>query len=202
MGSKKKPPLPHPIAKAIEDVFAAGHTPRIHVDARRSDVSVPDHVRERWQARLVIDLDPSWPLRLEYVAEGVAVDLAFSGVVSRCVFGWSAIYVVLDRATGRGTVIEGHLPPHELPDALAHAGPPREVRTLKVVPSDDAPSATPSVKPPAIGDDASPPKKRSRRRDGGAAEATPPPTDASSESSSDQQAKERRARFRVIDGGS
>jgi len=221
MSTKKKPPLPHPTAKAIEDVFTAGHTPRIHVDSRRSDVTVPDHVRERWQARLVIDLDPSWPLRLEYLPEGVGVDLAFSGLVNRCVFGWDAIYVVLDRATGRGNVIEAHLPPHELPEALAHImEAPRAVRTLKVVPSEgelDGPApraepaakAAPAPKPEkAEKPEKAAPKKRTRHT-GGQAEATvseAEPTSESNESeapsSSDERAKERRARFRVIDGGS
>lgn len=212
MSTKKKPPLPHPIAKAIEDVFAAGHTPRIHVDARRTDVTVPDHVRERWQARLVIDLDASWPLRLEHLPEGVAVDLAFSGLVSRCVFGWDAIYVVLDRATGRGTVIEGHLPPHELPEALTYtAEPARPVRTLKVVEAKPAPKLepAPSATEQAAEPKAAEPKKRTRKRAGAQAEAAPPleaspsePSEGAGPSSSDERAKERRARFRVIDGGS
>lgn len=212
MSTRKKPPSPtHPIAKAIEDVLLAGHTPRIHVDARRVDVEVPDHVRERWQARLVIDLDPSWPLRLEYGPDGLGVDLAFQGVVTRCVFGWKAIYVVLDRATGRGTVIEAQLPPHELPpgEAIDDRGPrsqpalvPAPTPSLAPVSKLSAhtrPTIVPSEEPEA-------PAKRPRRsRDANAArvELPPPPDDTSksTEASSEEKAKERRARFRVITGG-
>ncbi len=105
----------HPIQAAIEDVYVAGHTPRLQIDARRKDVEVPESVRRSWQARLVIDLDPSYPLELEYDARGLSVDLAFQGQVSRCRFAWRAIYAVIDRSTGRGIVVEAHLPPPELP---------------------------------------------------------------------------------------
>lgn len=212
MSTRKKPPLPHPIAKAIQVVFSQGHTPRVHVDARRRDVTVPDHVRERWQARLVIDLDPSWPLRLEYLTEGVAVDLAFSGLVNRCVFGWDAIYVVLDRATGRGMVVEGHLPPHELPEELTYTSEaPHPVRKLEVV---EARPKTAAPKADATSADATgtqeaqtktpEAKLRTRKRANAQAGASAPASQSSERegsSSSDERAKERRARFRVIDGG-
>lgn len=258
MSTRKKPPAPsHPIAKAIEDVLLAGHTPRVHVDARRRDVEVPDHVRERWQARLVIDLDPSWPLRLEYGDDGLGVDLAFQGIVTRCTFGWKAIYVVLDRATGRGTVIEAQLPPHELPEADLHvpASPtnargPRLAPPIGGTPPIGAPSIAGSPGPMSAGtpskltahnrptlvpeeqspqrgkkaepaqkadpksdhasgrvDHAEPARRRSSRRDGGAARVEPPdegPTETSASdraTSSEERARERRARFRVIDGG-
>lgn len=182
MSRKKKPSL-HPIAQAIEDVFAAGHTPRIQVDARRADVTVPEHVRERWQARLVIDLDPSWPLALEHGPEGLGVTLAFQGIEARCQFGWGAIYVVLDRATGRGMVIEAQLPPHELDPAVAFgaAGPASRD-------AHDRPTLVP-VESPA-------PAPKPRRR--AAKKPTPAPAPAPS---SDEEAKQRRARFRVIRGG-
>lgn len=248
MSSRKKPPAPsHPIAKAIEDVLLAGHTPRVHVDARRRDVVVPDHVRERWQARLVIDLDPSWPLRLEYGEDGLGVDLAFQGIVTRCTFGWKAIYVVLDRATGRGTVIEAQLPPHELPEIELHvpvgpstargAGPRLAPAISGGSSSGPSPGSSPGSSPgplaagpskltahnrptlvpeeqasvPVLREPAQEPvspRRRSSRRDGGAARVEPPDDGPSTESaasdqatSSEERARERRARFRVIDGG-
>ena len=100
----------HPIQKAIDDIWEAGHTPRIQVDARRDDVVVPESVKAKWGARLVLDLDSSWPLHLEYLETGIELDLAFQGHVTRCTLPWDAIYVVLDRATGRGVVIEPHMP--------------------------------------------------------------------------------------------
>ena len=103
----------HPIHAAIEDIWKSGHTPRVQVDARREDVVVPEFVKTKWGSRLVLDLDASWPLNLEAGEKGLEVDLAFQGIVTRCTLPWEAIYVVLDRATGRGIVIESHLPKDE-----------------------------------------------------------------------------------------
>lgn len=196
--TRKKKSAPHPIGQAIEDVLAAGHTPRIHVDARRNDVTVPDHVRERWQARLVIDLDPSWPLNLEQTEEGVEANLAFQGLETRCKFGWGAIYVVMDRATGRGMVVEAQLPPHELDAALKHGEPPRPKDakahtrpTLVPVEEPAAPASLPTPKEP--------PKRRKGSAASAAAVSREPP--APPTRSSDEEARERRARFRVIPGG-
>jgi stringent starvation protein B len=190
MSRKKKAPPPHPIAKAIEDVLAAGHTPRIQVDARRADVTVPDHVRERWQARLVIDLDPSWPLALEHGPDALEVTLAFQGLESRCRFGWGSIYVVLDRATGRGLVVESQLPPHELEPTLAYerqdiGRPERAEGRPALVPVDTK---------------AAPPERRSRRKAAPSAPRKDPSPEPAARTS-DDEAKERRARFRVIPGG-
>lgn len=114
----------HPIQQAIDDIWKAGHTPRIQVDARRADVTIPEQVKTRWGARLVLDLDAAWPLNLEYGPKGLEVDLAFAGFVSRCALPWAAIYVVLDRATGRGMVIEEHVPKVDAPaDEPASAAP-------------------------------------------------------------------------------
>jgi stringent starvation protein B len=231
----------HPIQAAIEDVYVAGHTPRLQIDARREDVDLPDSVRRSWQARLVIDLDPSYPLELLYDADGVSVDLAFQGVVSRCRFGWRAIYAVIDRSTGRGIVVEAHLPPPELGSDVVWVDKAKKPR-LSAVPSADpasSPSARPSalssgsalsarpgarastdgsrpivplaehlasipptasevdavVKPPAGGTPSTAPI-------GSRTEPQPSPSVApTSGSASDEAAKERRARFRIIDGG-
>lgn len=233
----------HPIQAAIEDVYVAGHTPRLQIDARRKDVELPDSVRRSWQARLVIDLDPSYPLELSYDADGLSVDLAFQGMVSRCRFGWRAIYAVIDRSTGRGIVVEAHLPPPELGPELAWIDKAKKPR-LSAVPSADpaaspsSPAPRPSVSPlgrvsarpsadgsrsivplaehlasippkavegeassagavsaPAVGTPSTAPI-------GARSEPQPSPSVApSSGSASDEAAKERRARFRVIDGG-
>lgn len=181
----------HPIHAAIEDVYAAGHTPRLQIDARRADVEVPGSVRRTWQARLVIDLDPSYPLDLAYDPDGVSVDLAFQGNVSRCRFPWSGIYAVIDRSTGRGIVVEAHLPPAELASELAWVDPTSRRPRLAAVPAVSEPkrsierASTPSTAPVAA-----------------RSEPQPSPSVApGASSSSDEQARERRARFRVIDGG-
>lgn len=184
----------HPIQAAIEDVYGAGHTPRLQIDARRNDVEVPESVRRQWQARLVIDLDPSYPLDLAYDPDGVAVDLAFQGVVSRCRFGWRAIYAVIDRATGRGIVVEAHLPPPELAVELAYVERQKKPRL----------SAVPSVRPLGIAgravSDAAPSERPREERPAIVNEPAEAPPSAPI-AASDEAAKERRARFRVIDGG-
>lgn len=103
----------HPIQDAIEAIFKDGHVPRLQVDARVADV--PEPVRAKWGSRLVIDLDASWPMNLEWKHDGFEADLAFGGIVMRCRFPWHAVYVVLDRATGTGIVIDKHMPAAGLP---------------------------------------------------------------------------------------
>ena len=103
----------HPIQDAIEHVFAHGHVPRVQVDARVAEV--PASVRAKWGAKLVLDLDASWPLNLSWSVDGFEADLAFEGMVSRCSFPWRSVYVVLDRETGAGIVIEKHMPAAGIP---------------------------------------------------------------------------------------
>ncbi len=155
----------HPIQAAIDDIWNAGHTPRLQIDARRKDVIVPEFVKTKWGARLVLDLDASWPLNLEANQSGIQVDLAFQGTVTRCALPWESIYVVLDRSTGRGFVIEAHVPE----DGVAE-----------------------------------PPKAESRpklREVSTAAEKNEEPNTQKPETRSDEEARQRRARFKVIDGG-
>jgi len=178
----------HPIQVAIEDVYAAGHTPRLQVDSRRRDVEVPDFIRRAWQARLVIDLDPSYPLDLAYDADGISVDLAFQGQVTRCKLGWAGVYAVIDRTTGRGIVIEAHLPAAEL--ALEDAWIDRTSKRPKL-------SALPSSKETSSKEPApAPPKQEEPPSPSVApiASSAEPPADAAR---ADEAAKERRARFRV-----
>lgn len=161
----------HPIHAAIDDIWSAGHTPRIQVDARREDVVVPESVKTKWGSRLVLDLDASWPLNLEAGEAGLEVDLAFQGHVTRCTLPWESIYVVLDRSTGRGIVIESHMPKDE---ALAPSSP--EKPALRGVEGGREGGETE------------------------ASEAAPAET-SDAASTSEDEAKRRRARFKVIDGG-
>jgi len=185
-------PIHHPIQQAIEDIWEAGHTPRIQVDARREDVSVPESVKTRWGARLVLDLDAAWPLNLEYGAEGIAVDLAFQGQVTRCTLPWEAIYVVLDRSTGRGVVVEAHLPKDDAPDGpSAKAEPP--VKAVRASSRPTPVAAVPSTAPAPSPESVPPPES--------APSSEPTGASAEANASSDEEAKRRRARFKVIDGG-
>jgi len=185
----KREPLHHPIQAAIEDIWDAGHTPRIQVDARRPDVVVPESVKSRWGARLVLDLDASWPLELETSESGLAVDLAFQGVVTRCTLPWESIYVVLDRSTGRGIVIESHMPADGAGEApRQEAPPPRPALQRAGAPRVSVPrSPTPRAEGTPRSGEAEPAEQRA---DAGARSTA-----------SDEDARLRRSRFKVIDGG-
>ncbi len=164
----------HPIQQGIEKLYAAGKTPRIRLDARRNDVVVPEHVRERWKDSLVIDLDPGYPLNLVYDDDGLHCDLAFAGQVTRCTFPWQSIYGLFDRASGQGVQIASHLPKDELPESLRSRPTPPvpRLRPISGARKDDRPAAEPFVEK----------------------------SDAAADTS-DEQAKARRAKFRVITGG-
>jgi stringent starvation protein B len=185
----------HPVQSVIESLYAAGRCPRLHVDATQSAVDVPDFIRQQWRERLIIDLDASYPLDLKFTEKGVEADLSFGGQVTRCAFPWESIYIVMDRATGRGIVLDRHVPesvkrqaagqPQVAPvPAPARAAEPKpELRSVTEAEEEAPPEATEPE--PAADADA----------DAADAEAPPAP------SPSDDQAKKRRAAFRVIDGG-
>lgn len=224
----KSTQLHHPIQRAIEDVYATGHTPRVQVDARRVDVMVPEFIRKQWQARLVIDLDPSYPLNLAYTKEGLEVELAFAGQVTRCLFGWLSIYAIIDRSTGRGIVVESHLPAAELDAALLWVEKPkpapsngRKSSPLRALSPSGSKSEKPKAELEAVVEEDSPVslagKKPARvtsladrRKSKPVVEESAAKVLESSESAAEETPKEppkaddakaRRARFRVIDGG-
>ncbi|TPV96413.1 MAG: hypothetical protein B7733_04895 [Myxococcales bacterium FL481] len=102
--------MTHPVQSVVESLRAAGRCPRLHVNALCHGVECPDFIRDQWKERLIIDLDSSYPLDLTFAEDGLAADLSFGGYVTRCTFPWKAIYVVADRATGRGLVFDQHMP--------------------------------------------------------------------------------------------
>ncbi len=102
--------MAHRVQSLIESIHADGSCPRLQVDLTCDGIVCPDFVCEKWGEELVIDLDPSYPLDLEFTATGVDVDLSFGGYVTRCTFPYAAIYMVADRATGRGILIDENMP--------------------------------------------------------------------------------------------
>jgi stringent starvation protein B len=100
----------HPVQSVVESLYAAGRCPRLHVNATCEGVVCPDHIREQWRERLIIDLDASYPLDLTFTEDGIGADLSFNGNVTRCTFPWKAIYVVADRASGKGIVLDQNMP--------------------------------------------------------------------------------------------
>ena len=98
------------IKKIIDDIWNRGHVPMICVDARHSDVHVPDHIRKRYTSELNINLNPSDPLNIAFDEEGFFADLAFNHHVERCRFPWKRIYIVVDTFVGQGAVFSAHEP--------------------------------------------------------------------------------------------
>jgi stringent starvation protein B len=174
----------HPVQSVIESLYAAGRCPRLHVDATHASVTVPDFIRQQWRERLIIDLDASYPLDLVFGENGLAADLSFGGHVTRCSFPWESIYIVTDRSTGRGIVLDRHVP-----ESVR-----RQAAGQQPAPSFEAAKAEP---PPE-------PRPELRRVEAEPALETTSSEDAppaAAPSPSDDQAKKRRAAFRVIDGG-
>lgn len=196
----------HPVQSVIESLYAAGRCPRIHVNATHAEVVVPASIREQWKERLIIDLDANYPLDLKFGETGISADLSFGGLVTRCEFPWEAIYIVADRSTGRGIVLDRNMPesvrvmfarargetqtPRKEPEparkepalAAVEEAPP-VVAAEEPATEAPAPAAAPEAAPAAAPEEAP-------------AAASVPPSPVVEE-----QAKKRRAAFRVIDGG-
>ncbi|EDM76914.1 hypothetical protein PPSIR1_37534 [Plesiocystis pacifica SIR-1] len=163
----------HPVQSVIDSLYAAGRCPRLHVNATCEGVVCPDHIREQWQEELIIDLDASYPLDLTFAEDGIGADLSFGGYVTRCTFPWEAIYVVADRATGRGIVLD-----QNMPDSVRHGR-----RQPEIIPMDEATTAALDG--------------LLERRGATNPNATP----AQDYAAREREAQRRRAAFRVIEGG-
>jgi len=170
----------HPVQSVIESLYAAGRCPRLHVNAAFEGVVCPDFIREQWQERLIIDLDPSYPLDLTFEADGLAADLSFGGYVTRCTFPYGAVYVVADRSTGRGIVLDQNMP-ESVKRARSNKTALSALSTSKPTLQPVAPEPVPAAPAPV-------------------ASSAPSPTPSAS-NADDEQVKKRRAGFRVIDGG-
>lgn len=173
----------HPVQSVVESLYADGRCPRLHVNAISDGVDCPDFIREQWQERLIIDLDSSYPLDLTFDEIGLTADLSFGGFVSRCSFPFQSIYVVADRATGRGVVLE-----ENMPDAVRKA---RKVVTTGPLPGHDEAAVDQPVPEPELARAQDVLVDDTLAEDAG--EGEPP--------EADEQAQKRRAAFKVIDGG-
>jgi stringent starvation protein B len=166
----------HPVQSVIESLQAANRCPRLHVNAMFDGVVCPDFIRDQWRERLIIDLDPSYPLDLTFLEEALSADLSFGGYVTRCTFPYGAVYVVADRSTGRGIVLDQNMPDSVKRSRFGKGGDEAQKPVLRTVGGDAEPAAKPRAEP---------------------ATATATATDATDET----QVKKRRAAFKVIDGG-
>lgn len=178
----------HPVQSVVESLYASGRCPRLHVNALAEGVVCPDFIREQWQERLIIDLDSSYPLDLTFGDEGIGADLSFGGYVTRCNFPWTAIYVVADRATGRGIVLD-----HNMPDSVKRSrqapttGPLQAKEDVSRSREDDEDTAASGERPAIVEAVGTRAKASSRAK----------PT----KSSDEEKVRQRRAAFKVIDGG-
>ncbi len=222
----------HPVQSVIESLYAAGRCPRLHVNALFEDVSCPDFIREQWRERLIIDLDPSYPLDLTFEKDGLGADLSFGGYVTRCSFPYGAVYVVADRSTGRGIVLDQNMPdsvkrtrygrsggdasspepakPALRPVAAEPEPEPEPAPELNAAPTPSA-SEEPSVDAPAaetrLPDDAddvaaATPEVPNDAAVDDAAAVAKGPGKPDEPKADTEQVQKRRAAFRVIDGGS
>lgn len=182
----------HPVQSVVESLYAAGRCPRLHVNATCEGVVCPDFIREQWQERLIIDLDASYPLDLTFSDEGIGADLSFGGYVTRCNFPWQAIYVVADRATGRGIVLD-----QNMPDSVKRSRQPPTTGPLP--PGADLRNGfDPGDR--RVGGPSKPRRRKPKTKNSGAGgSSSQPAADANPER--EEEALRRRAAFRVIDGG-
>ena len=175
----------HPVQRVVESLYAAGRCPRLHVNALIDGVVCPEQVRARWRERLILDLDMNYPLDLSYTEGGLSADLSFGGIVSRCTFPWEAIYVVADRATGRGIVLDQHIP-----ETVKRA---RQMPTTAPLPEKA------DLRPVFANEDTTADGGKEAPRDTKVND-TPSGND-DEDTKSEEQAQVRRAAFKVIDGG-
>lgn len=201
----------HPVQSVVESLYEAGRCPRLHVNALWDGVVCPDFIREQWRERLIIDLDANYPLDLSFDDQGIEADLSFGGFVTRCSFPWGSIYVVADRATGHGFVLQQNVPASVKLNQVANKQEDGdETRTLTKLEAvadlpeadeTDATDATDAGASPAGGrtDDVAPEMADDDDAEVAAEGTTDEATEA--ERKPDGTAAQRRAAFRVIDGG-
>lgn len=189
----------HPVQSVIESLYAAGRCPRLHVNASHDDVVCPDFIREQWKERLIIDLDANYPLDLTFGEHGLGADLSFGGFITRCEFPWESIYIVADRSTGRGIVLDRNMP-ESVREMVAKARTeaarkePEQARKEPALVAVEGSAGDDAEAQPEVAD-ASAAAERVEQTVTDA--PAPPPASPVVE----EQAKKRRAAFRVIDGG-
>lgn len=194
------PAMLHPVRKMIESLHAKGACPRIQVDLTVERVVCPDFVRDQWKEKLVIDLDPTYPLDLAFTEDGVEADLSFDGFVTRCVFPFDSIYVVSDRATQKGIVIEQNMPSSVRRKAKLTSVSRTELDAKAGGKRDRASRSRRRRRPKAKPElQAAPePVDHAPTRPEPAAVADAP--DVGQERTGDEEAQRRRSVFKVIDG--
>jgi hypothetical protein len=110
-GALEPPTTPPPDKRQVIDELLAKGPVLVHLDARRSDVAVPE--RFRAEAKLVLrfghGLSPPIP-DLTVDEHGMSATLTFGGTPFRCVLPWPAIYAAVADGEQRGMVWPDDIP--------------------------------------------------------------------------------------------
>lgn len=123
--SLEVPVTPPPDKRTVIDELLGKGPVLIHLDARRTDVAVPE--RFRGEAKLVLrfghGLTPPIP-DLTVDDHGISASLTFSGAPFRCVLPWAAIYAAVADGEQRGMVWPDDIPEDLLTGTPTEAAPP------------------------------------------------------------------------------
>ena len=166
------------IQQFIESLHVQGRCPRIVVNAQTPGVDLPQSVIDVWGEELPIDLDPAYPLDLSYNDLGITCTLSFRAPVV-CFIPWEAIYILKDRETKTGMIVEANLPLNWTSENEAN-GPGGETPIPEEEPLPVRDTNEISVVPALETND----------------------NETLSDCIDEDTAVERRARFKVIEGGS
>lgn len=190
------------VPQLIEGLHEVGKCPRLVIDATREGVELPQWVREKWGESMPIDLDPRYPLELKMDERGLRCCLSFGGPVD-CYFPWESIYLVQDRETALGLVVEENLPPSVTLDADGRfiMAAPRMTDSFPVVKGDRVEPRSPSLEVDAVVDPKAKGKPALAAARAAVAEADDDDGDDGWTDSIEETAQRRRAMFKVIDGG-
>ena len=91
----------------------------VHLDARRSDVQVPDHLKG--EARLVLQYGANMPVPIDDLLvseDGIRATLSFNRQPCETVIPWSSVYIVAC-TDGRGVLYHEDVPPEVLAEAMS-----------------------------------------------------------------------------------
>jgi stringent starvation protein B len=128
------------VERLVRDLMGRGSSAHLLVDATREGVDVPDSVRDQWKQKLVLDLNPSWPMNIVYDEQGMELDLSFGGLLSRCRIPFHAVWAVVN-PSGKGHVFHANVPP-ALADEIERDS--RDARKERLAQKTPRPTALPA----------------------------------------------------------
>jgi hypothetical protein len=150
----------------------------IHLDPRRTDVVLPEHLRKTPTVALSLGLSTPVPIPdLDLGEDAITATLSFSRTPHRCVLPWTAIYLITS-GHGRAYLWAQDAPPEALAELLALALAEREAAAAA------PPAAAPSSVAPTRRRSRAKPRPRPRLEavPGGRSDGSSPQGDASAPS--------------------